>query len=80
MVWEGTGSRDSNLCASHSFASRNHSSQELMTIAMGKPLITHILLEAEGKEGGYEGRQHGATVLLTISGFHHTHRHKIRTQ
>ena len=50
------------------YASRDNSSQEPMTIAMGKPLITHPLLGAEGMRGGYEGRQHGATVLLTISG------------
>ena len=41
-----------------------------MTIAMGKPLITYSLLAVDGIRGGYEGRQHGVTALLTISGLH----------
>ena len=49
-------------------ASRNISSQEPMTIAMGKPLITYSLLVVDGIRGGYEGRQHGAAVLTTILG------------
>ena len=61
-------------------ASRNVSSQELMTIAMEKPLITYPLLVVDGIRGGYEGRRHGATALLIILGFHHTHTHIIRTQ
>ena len=60
-------------------ASRDNSSQEPMTIAMGKPLITYSLLEVDGIRGGYEGRQHGVTALFTISGLHHTHRHMTRT-
>ena len=60
-------------------ASRNISSQEPMTIAMGKPLITYSLLVVDVIKGGYEGRQRGFTALLTISGLHHTHRHMTRT-
>ena len=60
-------------------ASRSISSQALMTIAMGKPLITYSLLVVDGIRGGYEGRQHGVTALLTISGLYHTHGHMTRT-
>ena len=58
-----------NIC----LASRNVSSQEPMTIAMGKPLITYPLLVVDGIRGGYEGRRHGVTALLIILGLHHTH-------
>ena len=37
-------------------ASRGISSQEPMTIAMGKPLITYPLLVVDMIRGGYEGR------------------------
>ena len=60
-------------------ASRGNSSQEPMTLAMGKPLITYSQLVVDGIRGGYEGRQHGVTALFTISGLHHTHRHMTRT-
>ena len=58
--------------------SRGISSQEPMTIAMGKPLITYSLLVVDGIRGRYEGRRHGVTALSTISGLHHIHRHMTR--
>ena len=66
----GTVTATSALCTY--LASRGNSSQEPMTIAMGKPLITCPLLVLEGMRGGYEGKQHSATALLTISGLYHT--------
>ena len=51
-------------------ASRDTSSQEFTTIAMGKPLITYSLLKVEGLRGGYEGRRHSAAALLAILGLH----------
>jgi len=60
-------------------ASRAISSHEPMIIAMGKPLITYSLLVVDGIRGGYEGRQHSVTALLTILGLHHTHRDMTRT-
>ena len=60
-------------------ASRDTSSQEFMTIAMGKPLITCPLLGVEEVRGGYEGLRHDATELLITLGLHHTHRHMTKT-
>ena len=74
-----TGGRDSNPGTLHLSLSRGNSSQVPMTIAMGKPLITYSLLVVDGIRGDYEGRQHSVTVLLAISGLHHTHRHMTMT-